>query len=141
MVKKEELVQTVKGIISLRRDGKADEAYVGYRDLVSRPDFVEHRPEDQRSVLRLLISTKAILGHERPTPKVVEAHKAAVAPLTELVAKYGEPGDYELLGHCYVVVGSPEAAQETFRKGLAIERERSPTSDLCGQFMKLISLL
>jgi hypothetical protein len=141
MVSKEELIQAVKGIVVYWREGRLDEAYAGYRDLFARPDFGQHRPEDQRSALRLMIMAKGAPNPERPTPAMVEAHQVALQPLTDLVTTYAEPADHEMLGICYVVLGNPENADKTFRAGLALERQRNPQSDLCGAFMKRISFL
>jgi len=135
----EELVQTVKKIHGLVRSGNLDEAYAAYRELFSSPTFLTYRPEDQRQALRLMIHAKGV--PIRPTPNMVEAHRAAVTPLTELVSAQHEPADHEMLGMCHVIIGNPEQADPIFRAGLAIERERSPQSDLCGAFMKRISLL
>ena len=71
----------------------------------------------------------------------IEAHRAAIAPLTELVSAHGEPGDHEMLGICHLAVGNEESASAIFKAGLAIERERSPQSDLCGTLMKRVSML
>ncbi|UQA61844.1 hypothetical protein [Polyangium aurulentum] len=139
MASKEELVQAVKGIVVYWREGKLDEAYAGYRDLFARPDFIEHRPEDQRNALRLMIMAKG--APHRPTPAMVEAHQAAVPSLTELVNTHGEPADYEMLGICHVILGDEKTADKIFREGLARERQRNPQSDLCGAFMKRISFL
>jgi hypothetical protein len=141
MASKEELVQAVKGIVVYWREGKLDEAYAGYRDLFARPDFMQHRPEDQRNALRLMIMAKGAPNPERATPAMVEAHQAALPSLTDLINKYAEPADHEMLGICYVVLGNPENADKTFRAGLALERQRNPQSDLCGAFMKRISFL
>jgi len=141
MANKEELVQTVKTIAKHWRDGQLDEAYAGYRDLFSRPDFAEHRPEDQRSAFRLMIMAKGAPNPERPTPAMVEAHRAAVSALTDLVSNLGDPADHEMLGICHVVLGNMESASAIFRAGLAIERQRNPQSDLCGSLMKRISLI
>lgn len=141
MATKEELVQTVKGIAKYWRDGQLDEAYAGYRELFSSPEFVVHRPEDQRSAFRLMIMAKGAPNPERPTPAMVEAHRAAVSPLTDLVSNHGDPADHEMLGICHVVLGNMESASAIFRAGLAIERQRNPQSDLCGSLMKRISLI
>jgi hypothetical protein len=39
------------------------------------------------------------------------------------------------------VVGDEATASAIFKAGLAIERERSPQSDLCGALMKRVSML
>ncbi len=141
MANKEELVQTVKAIARHWREGQLDEAYEGYRELFSRPDFGEHRPEDQRSALRLMIVAKNAPNPERATPTQIEAHRAAVAPLTDLVSNHGDPNDHEMLGICHLVLGNQETASAIFRAGLALERQRNPQSDLCGSLMKRISLI
>jgi hypothetical protein len=135
----QELTQAVKRIIGLGKSGDLDAAYQAYRELFSSPSFTENRPEDQRTALRLMILAKG--APQRPTPAMIEAHRAAVAPLTELVSTLKEPADHEMLGVCHVVLGNDESASAIFRAGLAIERERSPGSDLCGELMKRISLI
>ncbi|WP_437631945.1 hypothetical protein [Sorangium sp. So ce854] len=135
----EALVQAVKSIVTLARGGNLDAAYKGYRELFQKPEFLKHRPEDQRQVLRLMILAKGVPS--TPTDAMVEAHRAAVPALTELVSIHGDPGDHELLGLCHMVLGNLESADKIFRAGLAIERERNPQSDLCGTLMKRISLL
>lgn len=135
----EALVQAVKQIVSLARSGNVDEAYRGYRDLFADPAFATYRPEDQRQALKLMILAKG--APSRPTETMIEAHRAAIAPLNELVSSFGEPVDHELLGICHVIVGNVESADKIFRAGLSIERQRNSGSDLCGELMKRISLL
>ena len=141
MANKEELVQSVKNIAKQWRDGKLAEAYAAYRDLFSQPDFSEHRPEDMRSALRLMVLAKGAPDPERAMEPMVEAHREAAGHLTELVSKFGDPGDHEMLGVCHLVLGNPESASAIFRAGLALERQRNPQSDLCGMLMKRISLI
>src|SRR5262249_43323980 len=119
--------------------GQLDASYAGYRDLFGQPAFQKHRPDDQRQALKLMILAKGV--PDPPTPAMIEAHRAAIAPLTELVSAHSEPADHELLGLCHLSVGNPESASEIFKAGLAIERERDPSSDLCGTLMKRISLI
>jgi hypothetical protein len=135
----EELVQAVKKIHGLARSGNLDQAYVAYRELFSSANFSSYRPEDQRQALRLMILAKG--APNKPTPAMIEAHRAAVVPLTELVSTLHEPADHEMLGMCHVMLGNEASASVIFRAGLAIERERSPGSDLAGAFMKRISQL
>lgn len=135
----ETLVQAVKTIVALARGGDLDAAYRGYRDLFQKPEFLKQRPEDQRQVLRLMILAKGVPS--TPTEAMIDAHRAAVPALTELVSIHGDPGDHELLGLCHVVLGNVESADKIFRAGLKVERERNPQSDLCGTLMKRISLL
>jgi hypothetical protein len=135
----EELVSAVKRIVSLARAGSLDEAYLGYKGIFEAPGFGQYRPEDQRQALRLMILAKN--APRKPTPAMIEAHRAAIAPLTELVSVHVEPADHEMLGMCHLLLGHEDAASMIYRAGLAIERERNPTSDLCGELMKRISLI
>jgi hypothetical protein len=135
----EAFVNSVKAIVAQARSGKLDEAYAGYRALYSAPAFKAADAKDKRQALRLMIHAKGV-----PTPfspAVVEAHRAAIEPLTELVSQDSDPGDFEMLGICHVAVGNEAGAASVFRAGLAIERERNAQSDLCGAFMKRISML
>jgi hypothetical protein len=77
----------------------------------------------------------------KATPIVVEAHRAALVPLTELVSAHNDAGDHEMLGVCHVVLGNEDSARAIFKRGLAIERETNPTSDLCGSLLTRISML
>jgi hypothetical protein len=136
---KEELVASVKRIAALARSGDLDGAYAGYRDLFEAPWFAEQRPEDQRQALRLMVLAKN--APRSPGPVMIEAHRAAVPALTELVSVHQDPGDHELLGVCHLLLGNAESASRIFRSGLALERERNPSSDLCGELMKRISMI
>ena len=135
----EALVQCIKAIMALSKAGDADGAYNGYRDLFSSAAFSAYRPEDRRRALELMVLAKG--APPRPSPASVEAHRAALVPLTELVSTLGEPADHELLGVCHVVLGNEAAASDIFKAGLAIERERDPGSVLCGSLMKRVSML
>jgi hypothetical protein len=139
VMSKEALVATVKSAVSLVREGKHDEAFAAYRTLYQRPDFMQNRPEDQRQALKLLILTKRI--GVKPTPALHDAHRAALEPLTELVSRFNEPEDYEMLGACHALLGNEQSAAAIFREGLRIERERNAGSDLCGSLMTRLSAL
>jgi hypothetical protein len=136
---KDELVNAVKRIVTVARNGDLDQAYAGYRDLFSDPSFMTNRPEDQRQALRLMILAKN--APRVPSQAMIEAHRAAVPALTELVSIHAEPADHEMLGICHVVLGNEQSAAAIFRAGLAIERDRNPSSDLCGELMKRISMI
>lgn len=137
---KEELVSAVKRILAVARTGDLEGAYAGYRDLFLAPWFVAERPEDQRQALRLMVLAKG--APRTPTPIMIEAHRAAVPALTELVSVHQEPGDHEMLGICHVVLGNSDSASSIFRTGLALERARgNGSSDLCGELMKRISFI
>lgn len=135
----EALVQRVKAIVALARSGDADGAYRGYKELFSSAEFGGFAPEDQRQALKLMILAKG--APQIPSPTVVDAHRAAIAPLVALVGAHREPADHELLGMAHQVVGDDESAATIFRAGLALERERNPQSDLCGSLMKRVSLI
>jgi len=135
----EALVHAVKSIMKLGKEGRVEEAYQGYKSLFAGPDFATFRPEDQRQALRLMIHAKG--APERLTDAMAEAYRAAIQPLQGLVDAHGEPADYELLGLCYARLGDIPGADIAFRTGLTLERERNPSSDLCGLLMKRISLL
>jgi hypothetical protein len=133
----EELVQAVKQIMSQARMGNAEEAYAGYRALFSDPAFVMNPAEDQRRVFKLMVHAKK--QGNIPPAYVVEAHRAAIGPLSELAAAFGEPADFEMLGLCQVMTDDEPAAAVSFRAGLNIERARNPQSDLCGALMKWVA--
>jgi len=138
-VANQELVQAIKGIIGLVKSGNLDGGYLGYRDLFASPAFGTYRPEDQRQALKLMIFMD---GAPRVmTPAMVEAHRAAIAPLTVMVSTLGESSDHEFLGICHVAVGDEASASAVFKAGLAIERERDPQSKLCGVLMRRVSEL
>ena len=133
----DQLVQAIKQIVGFARSGQEEKAYQGYRELFSDPSFPSHPPDDQRRVLKLMVHAKR-KGYLQPS-YVVEAHRAATAPLTELAAASGEPADFEMLGLCQVMVGDEQAASVSFKAGLNIERARDPQSDLCGALIKWVA--
>jgi len=135
----EALVSTVKSIVAAARAGKRDEAYAGYRELFASAAFPGYEPNEQRQALRLMVHAKGIPSPAPPA--VVEAHRAAIAPLARLVEAHKDPADYEMLGMCHEAVGDEKSAATAYREGLTIERERNPQSDLCGALMRRISLI
>lgn len=135
---KEVLVGAVKEIITLSRSGDVEGSFVGYKALFERPDFSDNRPEDMRQALKLLILAKRT-GPK--SEKLLDAHRSAIVPLTELVSKHEEPEDYEMLGLCHLMMGHEEAAANLFRHGLTLERARNAGSDLCGRLMTRVSAL
>jgi hypothetical protein len=135
----EALVTAVKAIVTIARAGDLEAAYVGYRELFTSPAFSTYEPQDQRQALRLMVHAKN--APRTSSSKLLEAHRAALAPLTALVAAHGDPVDYEMLGMCQLALGDEPAAAATFRAGLVIERGRNSQSDLCGALMRRVSLL
>jgi hypothetical protein len=136
---KDALVTIVKRIVGLGRENKLDEVYSAYKDLFTEEWFTTLRPEDQRQALRLMIHAKQV--PQPPSEKVKDAHRAALAPLTELVSTLNDPADYEMLGVCHVVLGNNDSAMSIFKAALSLERDRSPGSDLTGTLMKRVSML
>lgn len=133
----QKLVQDIKRIVALARQGKPEQAYAGYQKLFSDPAFGSYSPEAQRQALRLMV-------HVRRTTNVapdyvVRAHRAAIAPLMELAGAHGNPEDFEMLGLCQVMVDDEASAAVSFKAGLNIERARNPQSDLCGKLMKWVA--
>ena len=133
---KEALVGAVKQIMALSRSGDVEGSYDGYGKLYAMAEFAANKPEDQRQALKLLILAKR---QGQPTQKLIEAHRAAIPALTELVSTLEEPEDYEMLGICHLMIGNDEAASNMFRHGLTLERERNAASDLCGRLMTRVS--
>jgi hypothetical protein len=138
---KEALVNAVKQIVSQARGGDAEGSYVGYRELFSGPTFTANKPEDQRQALKLLILAKRQNEKGGPSAALVEAHRAAIPALTELVSTLNEPEDYEMLGLCHLIIGNEQAASNMFKNGLTLERERNPASDLCGRLMTRVAAI
>jgi hypothetical protein len=139
IVANDTLVQAIKAVVARGKDGDIDGVYSGYRDLFVDPAFLGYRVEDQRQALRLMVMMKG--APSKRTPVMIQAHRAAIQPLKQIVELYLEPKDHELLGVCQVVVGDEAAASAIFKAGLAIERARNPQSDLCGSLMKRVSML
>ncbi len=135
---REALVGAVKQIVSLARAGDVEGSYASYTQLFSSDDFIQNTPEDQRQALKLLVLPKRTGA---PSATLIEAYRAAVVPLTELVSTHQEPEDFEMLGVCHVMLGNEESASTIFRRGLALERDRNPASDLCGRFMTRVAAI
>jgi len=135
---KEALVSAVKQIMAQARGGDVEGSFDGYAQLYASPEFAANRPEDQRQALKLLILQKR---QGQPSAKLVEAHRAAIPVLTELVSTVNEPEDYEMLGLCHLLIGNEDAASNMFRQGLTLERDRNPASDLCGRLMTRVAAI
>src|SRR5947208_1088081 len=58
LVANEALVQSIKDIVALAKEGDLDGSYDGYRDLFASAAFGTYRVEDQRQALRLMIARK-----------------------------------------------------------------------------------
>lgn len=135
---KEALVSAVKEIVAQARNGDVEGSYVGYKNLFESAWFAQNQPQDQRQALKLLVLAKRT---GEPSEALIAAHRAAIAPLTELVSTHNEPEDYEMLGLCHLMLGNTDAASNMFRQGLALERERNAASDLCGRLMTRVAAI
>lgn len=136
MGRNEELVSVLKTIAGMMRSGQADEAHGEYARLFADPSFDALRPDEQRQVLRLMVIPKV---KSAPSESVLEAHRSAMPKLEALAATPGEAVDYELLGVAQVTLGNVDAAREAFASALAMERAKSPGSELVGTLMKRMS--
>ena len=134
----EALIATLKKIAVLSRNGRTEDAYRDYAALFSNPAFADYRPEDQRQALRLMVLAKS---PPPVTETVKEAHRVALLRITALIKALEDPADYELLGVTKLLFDDPKAASEAFTKGLALERERNPQSELCGKLMQRVASL
>ena len=130
------LVDSIKQIMVLAKSGDATAAHAAWSELFASADFASYRPEDQRQALKLLIMAKRTGG---TPPSLLDAFRAAIPPLQELVTAHEEPSDHEMLGTCQLLTGDEAGAATTLRAGLDRERARSAESDLCGRLMKLLA--
>jgi hypothetical protein len=135
---KDALVAEVKRIVTLARSGNVEGSFEAYAALFVSPAFMANRPEDQRQALRLFVLAKR---EDRPSAKLLEAYRAAIPALTELVSTLNEPEDFEMLGVCHLTIGNEDAASNMFRHALGLERARNPASDLCGRLMTRIAAI
>ena len=133
----EALVVRIKQILAVAKAGKVDEAYKAYAELFRSAEFRLYPPEEQRGAIKLVANIK--VPPSRPTPSQIDAFKAAIDPLKEILGGTGAPEDFQWLGICQMVTGNEKEAAELFRTGLKIERDRNPQSDLCGSLMKWVA--
>jgi len=140
-MQKEDLVAAMKRIVALTREQKWDEAYTAYHQLVANPGFAQLRPEDQRKVLEMMVLQNTKQLPNKLSQIILDAHRAALGTLTELVSLYGEPSDHELLGLAHQRLGNEMAASNIYKAGLTIERQRNAASDLCGRLMNRMAAL
>ncbi len=139
-VTRDEMIATVKKIVGLGKEQRHEEVFAAYHQLFADPGFPELAASDQRKALELMV-----LAKNQPSPRppsYLDAHRAALGPLTELVSRDGEPSDHELLGVCHLRLGNDMAASNIFKAGLKIERERgNSATDLCGRLMNRVSAI
>jgi hypothetical protein len=132
----EDLVSVLKMIAGMVRNGQSEEAHIEYARLFVDPSFEALRPDEQRQVLRLMVIPKV---KPPPSEGVLAAHRIAMPKIEQLAATPGEAIDYELLGVAQVTLGNVDAAREAFASALAMERAKSPGSELVGTLMKRMS--
>lgn len=133
----EALVAQVKRIVGLAKAGNLDDAYKGYAALFRSPEFRTYPLEEQRQAIKLVANIK--VAPSKTTPAQIDAFRAAIEPLTEILGAFGASEDFQWLGICCVVTGDEKRAGELFRTGLKLERDKNPQSDLCGSLMKWVA--
>jgi hypothetical protein len=138
---KDELVAAMKRIMPLTRAQKWDEVYAAYHALVAHPGFVALRAEDQRKVLDMMVLSNAKSLPSKLSAVVLDAHRATLGILTDLVSTHAEPSDHELLGLVHERLGNEQAASNIYKAGLVLERQRNAASDLCGRLMNRMAAL
>ena len=67
-----------------------------------------------------------------PTPPVVKAHRAAMAPLKALVAAHNEAQDYELLGLARFAPTMRRGRARAFRRGSTSNARETPSRRSAG---------
>lgn len=117
----------MRRIIALGKSGDADNAYREYANLFLGAAFEDNKIEDRRLALRLLVLGKT---PTQPSEPLLDALRAALPRLQTLVGTSKEPGDFEMLGVCNVLLSNKAAAKEAFAAGLEIEKGRNTSSDL-----------
>jgi hypothetical protein len=133
----EALVAQVKHIIGMAKSGQVEQAYAAYKTLFESKEFVTYSVEDRRTAIKLVVNAK--IPPVNPAQHIVDAHRAAMRPLEEMIGEKGDPNDFLLLGICCLFIGDEKRAGNMFRAGLNGERERNPQSDLCGALMKWVA--
>ncbi len=133
----EALVTEVKRIVGLAKSGAVDDAYKAYATLYRSAPFRAYPLEEQRQAVKLVANVK--IPPHNPSPAHVDAFRAAIEPLSEILGAKGEPEDFQWLGICCLVTGDEKRAAELFRTGLKLERDKNPQSDLCGSLMKWVA--
>lgn len=127
LAKNETLVTSVKKILTLSKNGRADEAYREYAELFASAEFAGYPPEEQRIVLKLMVLGKPVAARN---DLITEASRAALDRIKGLVETHKDPADYELLGAAHLQLQEAAAARAAFETGLGLERMRDPQSPL-----------
>jgi hypothetical protein len=128
----------VKKIVLVLKDGRTDEGYGQYADLLSSPAFGQYRQDDQRQALKLLLLAKAPPSR---SDAVLRAYRIALTRIQALVDALAEPADYEMLGVAHLQLDDKPAATAAFDIALKLERARNPTSELSINLARRVSQL
>jgi len=132
----EPLVTALKKIVTLSKNGRADDAYREYEALFASETFSSYTPEEQRQALKLMVLAK---GHGGSAAAVEAAHRAALARIEDLARTSEEAQDQELLGVTHLALGDEASATAAFQAGLAVERAKNPQSELIATLMRRVS--
>ncbi len=136
--KNEKFVEAVKKIVLVLKDGRTDEGYGQYADLLSSPSFADYRADDQRQALKLLLLAKAPPSR---SDAVLRAYRIALTRIQALVDALAEPADYEMLGVAHLQLDDKTAASSAFDIALKLERARNPASELSMNLARRLSQL
>jgi len=136
--KNERFVEAVKKIVLVLKEGRTDEGYAQYAELLSSPGFTAYRGDDQRQALKLLLLAKAPPSR---SDAVLRAYRIALTRIQALVDANAEPADYEMLGVAHLQLDDKSAASAAFDIALKLERARSPSSELSMNLARRISQL
>jgi len=120
------------------KEGRTDEGYAQYAELLSSPGFTAYRGDDQRQALKLLLLAKAPPSR---SDAVLRAYRIALTRIQALVDANAEPADYEMLGVAHLQLDDKSAASAAFDIALKLERARSPSSELSMNLARRISQL
>lgn len=118
----------LKKLMDLGKAGRLEEVFSESLVLLESKTFAEYPASDQRHALGIIM----LLG-KQATPS--ELSRRALGSARDcahrLVARFGVPADYEMLGLLELALDESAAAAATFRKGLELEQARNPRSELC----------
>src|SRR5690349_20231463 len=106
----EALVARIKEIVALGKSGNRDDAFKGYAALFRSAEFRSYPMDEQRQAIKLVVNIK--VAPNRPSHGQMEAFKAAIDPLSEMLGAHGASEDFQWLGICCMVTGDEKRAGE-----------------------------
>jgi hypothetical protein len=133
---REELPVALKRMADVAKAGRHDEAFRECGLLLESPKFKDSSTNEQRNALRLLLAFDKPTKLGVPLEPMRRAYRLGRDHARVLVDRFADPADYELMGLFQLALDEAGAARETFRKGLELERDRSPESELCARLMR-----